>query len=1221
MEKFNLSKEVKELMDSARQFAENNNLKRINLETVLFTLIDKYLNNPDVESEVIKKVFGKLNADSKRKLRQECLDIMLEANKAETYDSNLSGYVNSENITLADNLSNVLDRSQEVLKQGLIHRAKDISSEVFFYSCLLEPCEITYLLDTKYRINPTALLTHGIMDMFRNQVEEILGIASPDSEKEMSLDRDEEDEEFEKAGERGAISTREIDPNSKTPTLDEFSLDMTKKALRGEYDPVIGRDKEISQVCEILCCRKKNNAILLGDPGAGKTAVVELLAQRIATGNVADELKHKRVLSLSTTDLTSGTMYRGQLEERVQKLCKELAENRDIILFIDEFQQATSESSSSIAQMLKPALGRGEITLIASTTVDEYRKFIEKDGALKRRFSPVQVEEPGIEETIKILEGIQEKYSCFHHVQYSDGLMKKIVEWSGKYINDRYFPDKAINILDMASSLCKLRKPVDNTKILKLEKQLESTKQKIKELVETCDKDKIAEAGELRKKENEIKGKIEKAKESLYLDPKKWPVVSEKEVSEVISKTSGIPVDKIMTSDMKKLKEIKTTLETKVIGQGEAVEQLTLSLQRNMLGLRDPKRPIASFMFLGPTGVGKALANGTPVLTDKGWVKIEDLKVGDMVATPYNGFSKISGVYPQGKKNTIYRFTFRDGRFIDSDENHLWQIRTVKQQSYFRKTTGENTRHSVILTSKDIYNNLKKGCKLPGSGKGFKYGIPLHEVYNNEKELEIHPYVLGVLLGDGCLSDIRMASKRILISSDEEDIIKKCSDILGCSYEMHGDKNYTNTLRGESLININQSLIKFNLNCKAEKKYIPEIYLHGSIEQRKDLLKGLIDTDGYIDNKGRFRLSTVSSTLKDNVIELCRSLGYMATVILDERPGRNTNYNIHIWTHDKIFSSKKREDQFNNRVKGNRTYWNDRLAITKVEKFDNTDIETTCIAIEDKDELFITKDYIVTHNTKISQVLAEEFFGSDKNLITIACSEYTQDFSESKLIGSSAGYVGYGDEPRLYALKRKPYSVLLIDEIEKASENLQNIFLNILEEGQVTLSSGEVVSCKNCIVIFTGNVGTKSLELYGKGMGFGISGDEKPGTRETSIVMKEVKNTFRPEFINRLSKIIVFNSLGKEEMDKIFYLELDELKKRLIENNGYELEVTDRIKDVVVSKCEPQYGARSLKRLLVEYVEQEICKAMLDQDTEGKKKILVDYEDEKVKVEFKESGE
>lgn len=864
MEKFNLSKEVKELMDSARQLAENNNLKRINLETVLFTLIDKYINDSNVESEIVKKVFGRLKPDIKRRLRQECLDLMLKANKSEAYDTDFSKhYINKENIILADNLNNTFNRAQEVISKEIIFGAKIISSEVFFYSSLIEPCDMTALLDIKYKINSTILLTHEYMDIVKNAAEELLGINSS-SEVKMDSRSSEEDDEFEKAGERGAISTREIDPNSKTPTLDEFSLDMTKKAKNGEYDPVIGRDKEISQVCEILCCRKKNNAILLGDPGAGKTAIVELLAQRIASGNIADELKHKRVLSLSTTDLTSGTMYRGQLEERVQKLCKELAENRDIILFIDEFQQATSESSSSIAQMLKPALGRGEITLIASTTIDEYRKFIEKDGALKRRFSPVQVEEPGVEETIKILEGIQEKYSGFHHVQYSEGLMKKVAEWSGKYINDRYFPDKAISALDMASSLCKLRKPVDNTKVIKLEKQLESTKQKIKELVETCEKDKIAEASELKKKEDEIKGKIEKAKESLYSDPKNWPVVSEKEVSEVISKTSGIPVDKIMTSDMKKLKEIKTKFEQKVIGQGEAIEQLTMALQRNMLGLRDPRRPLASFMFLGATGTGK-------------------------------------------------------------------------------------------------------------------------------------------------------------------------------SY--------------------------------------------------------------------------------------------------------------------------------------------------------------------------------------VSRVLAEEFFGSDKNLITIACSEYTQDFSESKLIGSSAGYVGYDDEPRLYALKRKPYSVLLIDEIEKASENLQNIFLNILEEGQVTLSSGEVVSCKNCIVIFTGNVGTKSLELYGKGMGFGIPGAEKPGTRETSIVMKEVKKTFRPEFINRLSKIIVFNSLGKEEMDKIFYLELDELKKRLIENNGYELEVTDKIKDVVVSKCEPQYGARSLKRLLVEYVEQEICKAMLDQDTEGKKKILVDYEDEKVKVEFKESGE
>jgi ATP-dependent Clp protease ATP-binding subunit ClpC len=857
MEKYNLSKEVKEIMDSARQFAENNNLKRINLETVLFTLIDKYLGNFNVESEVIKKLLNKLKLDAKTTMRKECLDLMLIANKSESIDPDLDDYINKENITLADNLANTFDRAKEILDKGImINTGGKITSEVLLYSGLFEVCDMTGLLDAKYRINTVAILAQNV---FKSITAELKNDELDSGSKESEND----EEEFEKAGEMGAISTKERDPNSKTPTLDEFSLDMTKKAKKGEYDPVIGRNKEISQICEILCCRKKNNAILLGDPGAGKTAIVELLAQKIAAGDVADELKGKRVLSLSTTDLTSGTMYRGQLEQRVQNLCKELAENRNIILYIDEFQQATSDSSSSIAQMLKPALGRGEITLIASTTIDEYRKFIEKDGALKRRFSPVQVEEPSVDETVQILEGIQDKYSGFHHVQYSPGLMKKIAEWAGKYINDRYFPDKAISILDMASSLCKLGKPVDSSKVVKLEKQLETTKAKIKELVETCDKEKIREAGELREKEKELKGKIEKAKSGLYSDPKNWPVVSEKEVSEVISKSSGIPVDKIMSSDMKKLREIKTTLGNKVIGQNEAVEQLTLSLQRNMLGLRDPKRPIASFLFLGPTGVGK---------------------------------------------------------------------------------------------------------------------------------------------------------------------------------------------------------------------------------------------------------------------------------------------------------------------------------------------------------------------TKISQVLAEEFFGSEKNLITIACSEYTQDFSESKLIGASSGYIGYDDEPRLYALKRKPYSVLLIDEIEKASENLQNIFLNILEEGQVTLSSGEVVSCKNCIVIFTGNVGTKSLELYGKGMGFGV-GAEETGVREHSIVMKEVKKTFRPEFINRLSKIIVFNSLGKEEMDKIFYLELDDLKKRLLENNGYKLEVTDKIKDVVVSKCEPQYGARSLKRLLVEYVEQEICKAMLEQDIEGKDKITVDFEDEKVKVEFDKSGE
>ena len=460
-------------------------------------------------------------------------------------------------------------------------------------------------------------------------------------------------------------------------------------------------------------------------------------------------------------------MYRGQLEERIQKLCEELKDNRDIILYIDEFQQATSESSTSIAQMLKPALGRGELTLIASTTVDEYRKYIEKDGALKRRLSPIQVSEPTLEETIDILTGISKKYSEFHHVKYEDGVIEKCAEWSGKYINDRFFPDKAITILDLSSALAKLDRVVDEAK-------LEDLKQKIKDLKEkklsAVNEMNLDEAEKYRVEEDTVKkeyedelGKVNGSDESL------WPTVTVKEVSSVISKTTGVPIDKIMSSDFNKLREIKSTLSKKVIGQDEAVEQLTLALQRNVLGLRDPNKPIASFLLVGPTGVGKSL---------------------------------------------------------------------------------------------------------------------------------------------------------------------------------------------------------------------------------------------------------------------------------------------------------------------------------------------------------------------ISKIIATEFMGSEKSLITIACSEYMQDWAESKLLGSAPGYVGFSDsEPRLYVLKRKPYSVILIDEVEKSSKNLYNIWLNMLEEGEVTLSSGEKVSCKNSIIIFTGNVGTKNLEIHGNGLGFGTPSADEKKKIDLGIVMKEVKKEFRPEFLNRLSKIVVFNSL------------------------------------------------------------------------------------------------
>lgn len=900
---YKLTSELKQIMEQSRQFVERLHGKDIPIEAVIYFIIKTYTENDtkDLENRFLSGVFKSMSDDDKTNLTNDSLDLLTNycvKNKFTAPDE----FYNSENIPLADELERAMDRSKLDSEYDVSYRnvvgsndtiGCDISTVELFISLLSEKENKSVNLLSSYGINKSRLITEylnaKITNSFTESLDTLFGSGPMKKEKRLDYNGDldfdsnlnklkdlfsesmfppmtsnsgnesnsEEDpdnndpnqskkdeEDFERAGESGTISTKKIDPNSKTPTLDEFAVDMTSLAKEDKYDPVIGRDKELKQLFEILCCRKKNSAILLGDPGCGKTAIVELLAQKIAKDEVPLDLRNKRVLSLSTTDLTSGTMYRGQLEERIQKLCEELKDNRDIILYIDEFQQATSESSTSIAQMLKPALGRGELTLIASTTVDEYRKYIEKDGALKRRLSPIQVSEPTLEETIDILIGISKKYSEFHHVKYEDGVIEKCAEWSGKYINDRFFPDKAITILDLSSALAKLDRVVDEAK-------LEDLKQKIKDLKEkklsAVNEMNLDEAEKYRVEEDTVKkeyedelGKVNGSDESL------WPTVTVKEVSSVISKTTGVPIDKIMSSDFNKLREIKSTLSKKVIGQDEAVEQLTLALQRNVLGLRDPNKPIASFLLVGPTGVGKSL---------------------------------------------------------------------------------------------------------------------------------------------------------------------------------------------------------------------------------------------------------------------------------------------------------------------------------------------------------------------ISKIIATEFMGSEKSLITIACSEYMQDWAESKLLGSAPGYVGFSDsEPRLYVLKRKPYSVILIDEVEKSSKNLYNIWLNMLEEGEVTLSSGEKVSCKNSIIIFTGNVGTKNLEIHGNGLGFGTPSADEKKKIDLGIVMKEVKKEFRPEFLNRLSKIVVFNSLGKEELGKIFYLELEKLQNRLKEN-GYILNVSEEVKDLVISKCEPEYGARSLQRLITTYVEDEVCKSMLgieDKDLDKK---------------------
>lgn len=868
---FRVSGELREILKEANQVAKDNGDKEISIELVTYLILNQYVNEGATESHLIQEVLHDYSKEDRMKIVEACSKAyVIRSSKIKTaLSSHSDSYSFDEYMEDSISKSRVSRRLRKEVLGLQSDKPVDVitTEDLLVWGILFQENVLVTTLNQNFEFNKEKFLAQEMADAMFSGVIKTKRIESESpvevkkdeedkqDEEEQPKDKSEDEDKFEKAAMSGSISVKKRDPNSKTPVLDQYGLDMTRKAGEGGYDPLVGRDKEISQVIEILCCRKKNNAALLGSAGVGKTAIVEGLAQKIAKGEVPAELKGKRIFSISTTDLQAGTIYRGQLEERVQELCNEVRDNEDVIVYIDEFHQAVSEGSSNIAQMLKPSLARGEMNMIISTTTSEYRRYIEKDAALKRRFEPVQIEEPTLEETKAILKGIAPQYSKFHHVKITDEVIKACAEWSGQYITDRQFPDKAIGIMDMSSSLTKLENPLDYKKREELQTKIDEMNKEVDTLIEDAE---LEKASGIRDERIKVEKELAKLIEKQEKDVKSWPEVTIDNVSKVISKISGVPVDKIRSSSMKKLKEMKDQLASKVIGQDEGVSELVTALQRNILGLRDPNKPIASFLLVGPTGCGKTL---------------------------------------------------------------------------------------------------------------------------------------------------------------------------------------------------------------------------------------------------------------------------------------------------------------------------------------------------------------------VSKVLASEFFGSDKSLVTIACSEYMQDWAESKLLGSAPGYVGFSDsEPRLYVLKRKPFCVLLIDEIEKSSSNLYNIWLNMLEEGEVTLSSGEKVSCRDCIIIFTGNVGTRSLELKSSDIGFGSMSKEDKAKKDKSTVMKEVQKEFRPEFLNRLSKIIVFESLGKKELEKIFDLELAKLQERL---KDYKVNISKKLKSWIIDQTEPKYGARSLQRLIIEHIEQELCKELLETDTESMKKpvkVKFDLEEDKVKT-------
>jgi ATP-dependent Clp protease ATP-binding subunit ClpC len=467
------------------------------------------------------------------------------------------------------------------------------------------------ILKNKENIATQILMQYDVdYDSFRNELGMVRS-GEPGPKADYAEDNDDDFEEERRGGyggqQRGGSRQQPSAQKSKTPVLDNFGRDITKLAENGTLDPIVGREQEIERVSQILSRRKKNNPILIGEPGVGKTAIVEGLALRIVQRKVSRVLFDKRVISLDLAALVAGTKYRGQFEERMKAIMNELEKNRDVILFIDEIHTIVGAGGASgsldASNIFKPALARGELQCIGASTLDEYRMYIEKDGALDRRFQKVMVEQPTVDETIQILHNIKSKYEDYHNVTYNDEAIEACVKLSDRYMTDRLLPDKAIDVLDEVGARVHLKNINVPQNIIELEKRIEDIKAEKNKVVKS---QRFEEAAALRDSEKKLGEDLDKAKavweeESKH---KRYPI-DEEHIAEVVSMMTGIPVKRMVQAETEKLRRMSEDMQGMVVGQDEAILKVVKAIQRNRVGLKDPKKPIGTFIFLGPTGVGK----------------------------------------------------------------------------------------------------------------------------------------------------------------------------------------------------------------------------------------------------------------------------------------------------------------------------------------------------------------------------------------------------------------------------------------------------------------------------------------------------------------------------------------------------------------------------------------------------------------------------------------
>ena len=589
-------------------------------------------------------------------------------------------------------------------------------------------------------------------------------------------------EEGEESNESNSSSSK--GSYNSTPTLNQYGTDLTKQAKEGKLDPVIGRKEEIQRVIQILSRRTKNNPCLIGEPGVGKTAVAEGLAEKIVAGDVPEILKNKRVVSLDMASMIAGAKYRGDFEERIKKALKEVKKAGDVIIFIDEIHTivgaGSAEGAVDAANILKPLLARGEIQLIGATTLKEYRKYIEKDAALERRFSPVTVNEPTEEEATQILFGLRDKYEAHHNVKITDEAIKAAVELSSRYINDRYLPDKAIDLIDEAASKVRMSSYTEPDSFKELKDKIEKLDKEKEEAIRVQDFEKAAK---IRDKENAKKKELEDAKKEWETkSSKNVSTLKEEDIADVISSWTGIPVAKVSQSENDKLKNLEENLHKRVIGQDEAVSAVAKAIKRSRMGLKDPNKPIGSFLFLGPTGVGKtelskALAENL-FGSEDALIRIdmseymEPHSVAKLIGSPpgYVGYDEAGQLTEKVRRKPYSVILFDEIEKAHPDVMNM--LLQVLDDGRLTDSQGRtvNFKNTVIIMTSNV------GAKLITDKKTLGF---IEEKENGEKEYQdIKKDVMGELKKEFKPEFLNRIDEIIVFHKLEDNQIRKIVDIM-----------------------------------------------------------------------------------------------------------------------------------------------------------------------------------------------------------------------------------------------------------------------------------------------------------------------------------------------------------------------------------------------------------------------------------------------------------